>query len=252
MRTIRRAGEIYRKQGGWFDARWHFSFDEYRDPEWMGVGALRVFNDDRLVPGAIWPMHPHRDIEGLTYVAEGTFRHEDDIGTGGLLPAGSVQRMTLGRGAYHSEQNASETEPMRFIQLWILPDRGGLEPSAEQKVWSKDDHRDRLHGVMGPEGGDGGEVVKIHQDASVHVGVLSPGVAATYEFGPGRGGYLYVIGGRASLGGGTVETVETGDAVSFVDEPRFSLQAQDETEVILVDVPLEFEPVGVWAGRRVG
>jgi redox-sensitive bicupin YhaK (pirin superfamily) len=138
---------------------------------------------------------------------------------------------------------------MRFIQLWILPDRGGLEPSAEQKVWSKEDHRDRLHRVMGPEGGDGGEVVKIHQDASVHVGLFSPGAGATYELGPGRGGYLYVIGGRASLDG---ETIETGDAVRFVDEPGFSLQALDEAEVILVDVPLEFEPVGVWAGRRLG
>jgi quercetin 2,3-dioxygenase len=246
MRTIRRAEEIYRKQGGWFDARWHFSFDEYRDPEWMGVGALRVFNDDRLVPGAIWPMHPHRDIEGLTYVAEGTFRHEDDIGTGGVLPAGSVQRMTLGRGAHHSEQNASETEPMRFIQLWILPDTGGLEPSAEQRVWSKEDHRDRLHRVMGPGGGD---AVVIHQDASVEVGLLSPGVEAAHDFGEHRGGYLYVIGGRVEMDG---ETLATGDAVRLIDEPRLELRAAEETELILVDVPLEFEPVGVWARRRPG
>ena len=94
---IRRDDEIHREEGGWFTARWHFSFDRYHDPEYMGFGNMRVFNDDRLIPGAIWPMHPHRDIEGLTFVVEGTFRHQDDVGgSPGPLPAGSVQRMTLG------------------------------------------------------------------------------------------------------------------------------------------------------------
>ena len=116
MIQVRRGSEIYHKEGGWFSANWHFSFDEYHDPENMGWGTLRVFNDDRLVPGAVWPMHPHRDIEGLTYVVEGTFKHADSLGNGGVLPAGSVQRMTLGSGAYHSEQNGSQTEPIRFIQ----------------------------------------------------------------------------------------------------------------------------------------
>ena len=126
---IRRDAEISDVDGGWFRARWHFSFDSYHDPEYMQFGTLRVFNDDRLVPGAIWPMHPHKDIEGLTYVVEGSFRHEDDVGGApGPLPAGSVQRMTLGRGAFHSEQNASETEPMRFIQIWIMPAERGLPP----------------------------------------------------------------------------------------------------------------------------
>ena len=243
MVTIRRAEEIYRRQGGWFDARWHFSFDEYRDPEWMGVGALRVFNDDRLIPGAIWPMHPHRDIEGLTYVAGGTFRHEDSIGTGGVLPAGSVQRMTLGSGALHSEQNASETEPMRFIQLWVLPDTASLSPSAEQRAWSKDDHRDRLHHVMGPRG-SGDDVVTIHQDASVYVGLLSPGTRVVHELGAGRGAYAYVIGGEASLDG---ERLSTGDAVRATDEGTLAFTADTETELIVVDVPLRFERVGVWA-----
>jgi putative intracellular protease/amidase len=110
---IRRDDEISDVDGEWFRARWHFSFDSYRDPEYTSFGTLRVFNDDRLIPGAVWPMHPHKDIEGLTYVVEGLFRHQDDVGGApGPLPAGSVQRMTLGSGAWHSEQNASETEPM--------------------------------------------------------------------------------------------------------------------------------------------
>ncbi|HJV05565.1 MAG TPA: pirin family protein, partial [Actinomycetota bacterium] len=135
MIKVRRDPEIYDVEGGWFHARWHFSFDRYRDPENTSFGTLRVFNDDRLVPGAVWPLHPHRDIEGLTYVVEGTFRHADDLGGDyELLPAGSAQRMTLGSGAWHSEQNASETEPMRFIQMWIIPRERGLPPSVEQKV----------------------------------------------------------------------------------------------------------------------
>jgi redox-sensitive bicupin YhaK (pirin superfamily) len=108
MIQIRRDEEIYEKEGGWFHARWHFSFDDYMDPAWVQFGSLRVFNDDRLVPGVAWPMHPHRDIEGLTYVVEGTFQHADSLKDADypVLPAGSVQRMTLGSGAWHSEQNA--------------------------------------------------------------------------------------------------------------------------------------------------
>ena len=122
MMKIRRDHEISDVDGGWFRARWHYSFDTYFDPEYVQFGSLRVFNDDRLIPGAIWPLHPHRDIEGLTYVVEGSFGHEDDVGGAyGPLPAGSVQRMTLGRGAWHLEQNASQAEPMRFIQMWIMP-----------------------------------------------------------------------------------------------------------------------------------
>jgi len=151
---IRRDSQIHDTDGGWFRARWHFSFDTYRDPENDGFGAMRVFNDDRLVPGAIWPLHPHRDVEGLTYVVEGLFGHEDNVGGPfGPLPAGSVQRMTLGSGALHSERNASPTEPMRFIQIWILPDSADLPPAVEQRVFTTADRTNRLLKVIGPEGG---------------------------------------------------------------------------------------------------
>src|SRR5262249_21638535 len=116
---IRRDAQIHAEEGGWFQARWHFSFDRYRDPEQMGIGPLRVFNDDRLVAGAEWPMHPHADVEGITYVVEGTFAHADSLGNDGTLLPGGVQRMTLGSGALHSERNGSMTEPMRFLQFWI-------------------------------------------------------------------------------------------------------------------------------------
>jgi redox-sensitive bicupin YhaK (pirin superfamily) len=230
---VRRDQEIYRAEGGWFTARWHFSFDRYRDPENMGWGPLRVFNDDRLVPGAVWPLHPHRDIEGITYVVEGTFRHEDDQGGGGVLPAGSVQRMTLGSGAWHSEQNGSETEPMRFIQLWIMPTERGLSPSLEQKVFTEQDRTDRLLEVLSP---DGGEAVKVHGDARVFVSRLNAGTEIAHGLGPGRGAYLYVIEGALRAGD---EKLGTGDAAKVRDEDTLPLAADETTELILVDVPLD-------------
>jgi redox-sensitive bicupin YhaK (pirin superfamily) len=244
MIQIRRDPEIYETEGGWFHARWHFSFDQYRDPENDGFGAMRVFNDDRLVADAIWPLHPHRDVEGLTYVVEGTFGHQDNVGGAfGPLPAGSVQRMTLGSGALHSEQNASETEPMRFIQIWILPDTPALEPAVEQRVFTTADRTNRLLRVVGPEGGD---VVKVHQDASVHVARLEPGTEVTHVLGSGRGAYVYLIEGAATFDG---EAVSTGDAAKVTDQQALTIRATEVSELILVDVPMVFEPVGIWAGR---
>jgi hypothetical protein len=244
MITVRRDKDIYDIDGGWFRARWHFSFDQYRDPENDSFGAMRVFNDDRLIPGAVWPLHPHRDVEGLTYVVEGTFGHQDNVGGAfGPLPAGSVQRMTLGSGALHSELNASETEPMRFIQIWILPDTGGLTPGVEQRVFTREDRTDRLLKVIGPEGG---EVVKVHQDASVHIASLAAGVEVGHPIGQGRGAYGYLIDGAAEFGG---EGLSTGDAVKVTDEPQLAIRATEPSELILVDVPMAFEPTGIWRGR---
>ncbi|HEY2957404.1 MAG TPA: pirin family protein [Actinomycetota bacterium] len=241
MLEIRRDAEIHSEEGGWFKARWHFSFDHYRDPKQMGVGPLRVFNDDRLVPGADWPMHPHADVEGLTYVVEGIFEHADSLGQDGRLLPGAVQRMTLGSGALHSERNGSATEPMRFLQFWILPDTAGLEPSLEQRQFSREDRHNRLLRVVGPEGG---EVVEVHQQASVHVAALDQGVEVEHSFGPDRAGYLYLIGGAARLDG---DRLETGDAVKAYGPDRVGLQAVAPTELILIDVPREYTPVGVWA-----
>jgi redox-sensitive bicupin YhaK (pirin superfamily) len=241
---VRRDKEIHDVDGGWFRARWHFSFDTYRDPENDSFGAMRVFNDDRLIPGAVWPLHPHRDIEGLTYVVEGSFGHQDNVGGPfGPLPAGSVQRMTLGSGALHSELNASQTEPMRFIQIWILPDTPGLPPGVEQRIFTAEDRENRLLRVIGPEGG---EVVKVHQDASVHVASLEAGTEVVHPIGPGRGVYAYLIEGGTSFGG---EELATGDAVKVTDEAQLAIRADQPSELILVDIPMTFEAVGVWKGR---
>ena len=244
MIEIRHDASIYRVEGGWFAARWHFSFDHYRDPDNDGFGAMRVFNDDRLIPGAVWPLHPHRDVEGITYVVEGLFGHEDNVGGPfGPLPAGSVQVMSLGSGALHSERNASADEPMRFIQIWILPDTGGLPPGVEQRVFTTHDRTNRLLKVIGPEGG---EVVTVHQDASVHVARLEPGTEVTHAIGAGRGVYVYLIEGAATVGG---EELSTGDAAEVTDEGELAISASEASELILVDVPMSFEAIGIWRSR---
>jgi quercetin 2,3-dioxygenase len=232
--TIRRDDEISDVEGGWFRARWHYSFDSYFDPAYMQFGTLRVFNDDRLIPGAVWPMHPHRDIEGLTYVVEGSFGHRDDVGGDpGPLPAGSVQRMTLGSGARHSERNASETEPMRFIQMWILPRERGLTPGVEQKVFTAEDRTDTLLRAIS---GDGGEAVSVHQDAHVFISRLNGGVSVAHDLPTTRGGYLYVIDGDLVVNG---ERMGTGDAAQVIDVSRVEITASSLSELILVDVALD-------------
>jgi redox-sensitive bicupin YhaK (pirin superfamily) len=246
----RRDDDIHREEGGWFHARWHFSFGGYRDPDNEGLGPLRVFNDDRLEPGAVWPMHPHKDVEGITYVVEGSFRHQDSLGNDGELPPGSVQRMTLGSGAYHSEQNASADAPMRFLQLWILPDQGGLPPENEQRVYTRQDRTNRLLKVLGPEGGD---VVKVHQDAAMYVASLEPGTRVVHPIAADHGLYVYLIEGDVELdatsGQVAGEKRATGDAGYVLDQPDLAVRAVggDRSELVVVDVPLQFEPAGVWA-----
>lgn len=210
--TIREADTIWHEQGGWFDARWHFSFDQYRDPEQMGVGALRVFNDDRIIAGAEWPLHPHQDIESNTYVVSGHFLHADSLGNNGQLEAGAAQVMTFSdAGDLHSEKNGSPTLPLRFIQFWILPSERGLQTRVQQRQSTIEDRH------------------------------------LEHTFEPGRGGYLYVIDGRVALDG---DALGTGDAAKITGAAHIELSTDVAAELILIDVPLEFEHVGVWAGVR--
>ena len=230
MIEVRPKEEIYHKEGGWFAANWHFSFDEYYDPDNMGFGTLRVFNDDRLVPGAVWPMHPHRDIEGLTYVVEGTFKHADSLDNDGVLPAGSVQRMTLGSGAWHSEQNGSETEPLHFIQMWIMPRQRGLPPSVEQRVFTREDRTNVLLPAIGPDGNGG---VKVHQDAWVYLSRLEAGRSLEHQLAADYGAYFFLIEGEVSL---NAARLGAGDGARIWDEQRLVIEAHQPSELIMVQV----------------
>jgi len=207
----------------------------------MGIGDLRVFNDDRLVPGAAWPMHPHRDIEGITYVAEGTFEHADSRGNGGVLPPGSVQRATLGSGMQHSERNGSKTEPMRFIQMWIMPARRALEPSIEQRSFTAESRRNVLKPVLVPAEGYGrdgapgaADAVTVHQDAAVYAGLLEAGRSVTHAFRAGFGGYLFVVHGSLAR-----PKLDEGGAAKIVEERELLIEAgPDGAEILLVETRL--------------
>lgn len=233
---VRPRVSLHHVEGGWFTANWHFSFDHYHDEAHMGLGDLRVFNDDRLIPGAAWPMHPHRDIEGITWVAEGTFEHADSRGNGGILMPGSVQRATLGSGMMHSERNGSKTEPMRFIQMWLLPSRRGLEPSVEQRTFSTESRQDRLNPVLVPAEGFGGadapaapDAVTVHQDAAMYASLLSANASVTHRFRDGFGGYLFVV-----HGGLLSPAIDEGGAAIIRGETSLAIRAGAAGAEILV------------------
>jgi quercetin 2,3-dioxygenase len=235
---LRPRASLFHAEGGWFSANWHFSFDQYWDEANMGIGDLRVFNDDRLVPGAAWPMHPHRDIEGITYVAEGTFEHADSRGNGGILHPGAVQRATLGSGMQHSERNGSKTEPMRFIQMWIMPSRRGLEPSIEQREFASDARRNVLKPVLVPAEGFGGDgapraddAVTVHQDAAVYAGLLDPNKKVRHQFRQGFDGYVFVVHGSLVR-----PELDEGGAAKIQAESALDLEAGSKgAEVLLVE-----------------
>jgi quercetin 2,3-dioxygenase len=245
MILLRPRASLFHVEGGWFSANWHFSFDTYVDPENTWFGDLRVFNDDRLIPGAVWPMHPHRDIEGITYVAEGMFEHADSMGNGGVLPPGSVQRATLGSGMEHSEGNHSTTEQMRFIQMWIIPARRGLEPSIEQREFPEAARRGRWLPVLVPAPGFGGpgapvnpDAVTVHQDAAVYATLLDAGESVQHRFRPTFAGYVFVVHGTAALASVTDPGGELteGGAAKVIDETDLTVTAgTGGAEVLLVE-----------------
>lgn len=243
MVTIRPRASLHHVEGGWFAANWHFSFDDYNDPENTWFGDLRVFNDDRLIPGAAWPMHPHRDIEGITYVAEGTFEHADSRGNGGVLMPGSVQRATLGSGMQHSERNGSKTEPMRFIQMWIIPARRGLEPSVEQHSFPDGARKRRFLPVLVPAEGYGGAdapvnraAVTVHQDAALYATLLDAGASVTHRFRTGFDGYLFLVHGNAEIAAGGGGKIDAGGAAKIMDESEVTVKAgASGAEALLVE-----------------
>jgi redox-sensitive bicupin YhaK (pirin superfamily) len=232
--AIRRNSEIYAADGGWFRARWHFSFDEYYDTEHMGIGTLRVFNHDTLVPGAHWPMHPHRDIEGISYIPAGEFEHADNLGNDGVLLAGGVQRMTLGSGAYHSERNHSETQEVEFIQMWIMPAERGLPPSIEQRQYGEEDRRNRLLQILRPVGtqGDG---VTVHHEVRMFVSRLDRAVSVEHDFDEGRGGYFYLISCEAEV---NEDRLKSGDADFIRVSGRLAVNSVYLSDIIFFDTPM--------------
>ena len=231
MIRVRRAGERGHADHGWLDT-WHtFSFASYHDPAHMGFRALRVINDDTVAPGTGFGAHSHRDMEIITYVLEGSLAHRDSMGHGSVIRPGNVQRMSAGTGVTHSEFNASEVEPVHFLQIWIVPERSGLPPSYEEKAFAREDKRGALRLIAAPDGRDG--AATIHQDARVYASVLEPGERLTHRLPPGRHAWLHVVSGALALGD---VALAGGDGVAISDEPALSLTGTAPSELLLFDL----------------
>jgi quercetin 2,3-dioxygenase len=231
--TLRRAEDRGHADFGWLDSRHTFSFGEYFDRRHMGFGPLRVINDDRVVGGAGFPTHPHRDMEIISYVLKGALKHRDTLGTTSVIRPGEVQRMTAGAGIRHSEYNVSDREPVRFLQIWIIPDRQGLKPGYEQKSFSEAEKRDRLRLVASGDGRDG--AVTIHRDVDLYATLFSTGKAVTHEIGEGRGGWVQVARGALRLNG---QAVKAGDGVSILGPEILTLAATEDSEALLFDMAM--------------
>ena len=232
---LRRSHERGHANHGWLDSYHTFSFADYHDPAHMGFRALRVINEDRVAGGGGFPPHPHRDMEILSYVLGGALEHRDSMGNGSVLHYGDVQRMTAGTGVVHSEFNASKTDPVHFLQIWVIPEARNIRPGYEEKHFEVADKRGQLRLVASRDGRDGSVVM--HQDLSLYAGIFSEGQGARYTLTAGRHAWLHVARGRIKLGG---EVLSAGDAASFSPTGAPEVIALDgadhESEVLLFDL----------------
>ena len=232
MLTLRRAEERGRANFGWLDSRHTFSFGQYFDPAHMGFGPLRVINDDRVAGGEGFPAHPHGDMEIVSYVLDGALEHKDSLGTGSVIRPGDVQRMSAGSGIRHSEFNASKTEPVHFLQIWIVPEKKGLQPGYEQKSFTSEDKRGKLRLVGSRDGRDGS--VTIHQDVDLYATVLGEGETVTHTLKVDRKAWVQVARGSATLNG---EDLREGDGVAVEEARALELTGTDkDTEILLFDL----------------
>ena len=232
MISVRRSAERGHANHGWLDTYHTFSFADYHDPRQMGFGPLRVINEDFVAAGQGFPTHGHRDMEIITYVLEGQLAHKDSLGTGSVIRPGDVQRMSAGTGVRHSEFNPSASDPLHLLQIWIEPNRMGVAPSYEEKVFSDDDKRNRLRLVASPDGHDGS--VTIQQDARVYAAVIEEAREVAYPLGARRRAWLQVARGRVSVNG---QELEQGDGAGIIDERALTVTGKERAEIILFDLP---------------
>ena len=231
MITIRPRNERGTANFGWLDSRHTFSFGNYFDPNHMGFSTLRVINEDKVIPAKGFGTHGHRDMEIISYVLSGALAHKDSMGNGSTIYPGDVQRMSAGTGVAHSEFNASATEPVHFLQIWIIPDRTGLTPSYEEKNFPVATRRG-LTLIGSPDGRDGS--VTIHQDVNLYVGNLNSGDRLTYNIEENKAVWIQVVKGSVTLNG---KTVEAGDGAAIIDESEIALAGQiDDSEFLLFDL----------------
>ena len=229
MIYLRKAEDRGHAQHGWLKS-WHtFSFANYYDPDFMGFSALRVINEDIIAPGQGFGTHPHKDMEILTYVLSGTVEHQDSMGNKEQIPAGEFQIMSAGTGVRHSEYNPSATEPLHLYQIWIMPQRAGVEPRYEQKRF--DDPRGRQW-VLTPDGRE--DSLKVWQDMTLSRQVVAAGETQHLSLDNGRNYWVQVVKGKLAI---NEQSLKASDALALTEESSLTLQAEEDTEVLIFDLP---------------
>lgn len=232
MMTLRPAAERGHARFDWLDSRHSFSFGHYHDPRHMGFRSLRVINEDRVEPGRGFGTHGHADMEIVSYVLSGALEHKDSLGTGAIIRPGEVQRMTAGSGITHSEFNPSASEPVHFLQIWILPERKGLKPGYEQIAFAPQEKQGRFRLVAARDGRDG--AVTIHQDAEIHSALLAVGDETRFVFRPGRHGWVQIArGGPVEVNG---VAMVAGDGLAVSAETELGFRAKGAAEILLFDL----------------
>ena len=231
MITFRDRSARGQTRNGWLDSKHSFSFGDYYDPAEQGFRALRVINEDRVIPGAGFPRHGHRDMDIISYVLDGALQHKDSIGNGAVIKPGEIQRMSAGTGIEHSEFNASLTEPLHFLQIWIIPEKRGLPPSYEQKPVPLAERRGKLRLVAAPDAKAG--AVLLHEDARVFVANLAAGERVSHDIAPGRGVWVQIARGIAGLNG---TEMREGDGAGLENEKSATIEAETDSEILLFDL----------------
>ncbi|MGD8977736.1 MAG: pirin family protein [Gammaproteobacteria bacterium] len=231
MLAIRHAEERGLANFGWLNSRHTFSFGNYYDPQFMGFGPLRVINEDRVQPGRGFDTHGHRDMEIISYVLDGALEHKDSMGNGSIIRPGDVQRMSAGTGVRHSEFNASDSDPVHFLQIWVLPEKDGMAPGYEQKNFSEREKRGRLRLVGSRDGRDGS--VTIHQDVDLYATILADGDRVSHELADGRKAWIQLARGSAALND---QPLDPGDGVAVEGPSAITLTGSSDAEVLLFDM----------------
>ena len=232
MAEIRRSQDRGFADHGWLKSYHSFSFAGYHDPRHVHFGPLRVINEDRVVPGAGFGTHGHRDMEIISYVLEGELAHKDSTGTSSTIRPGDVQRMSAGSGVQHSEFNGSHQRPVHFLQIWILPNVSGIPAGYEEKSFGADQKRGRLCLIASPDGAQGS--VHIHQDVQAYAGLFDGSEHSQLRVAPGRLIYVHVARGRIVANG---EALAAGDALKLTSDPDLRLSGGEGAEVIVFDLP---------------
>ena len=226
--NIRHSEDRGHNQLPWLDSHFTFSFDRYYDPDHVQFRSLRVINEDVIAPAQGFPMHPHRDMEILTWILEGSLEHRDNAGGSGIIRPGELQHMTAGRGVMHSEFNPSPKNPVHLLQIWLLPERKGLVPSYEQLAFPDSDLRGKFNLVAGPKA-----PVTIHQDADLYIARLDKGDSAKHALAPDRHAWVQIARGAVKLNG---HELKAGDGAAISNESELTVKAQEPSEVLAFDL----------------